>query len=58
MRVFWLSPVPSLYNEQLAGGWVASLETIFRKYLPDIELGICFESTDDVFKVKRDEVTP
>lgn len=57
MRVLWLSPVPSLYNEQLAGGWVASLETIFRKYLPDINLGICFESTDDVFKVKREEVT-
>lgn len=57
MRVLWLSPVPSLYNEQLAGGWVASLETIFRKYLLDIELGICFESTDDVFKVKREEVT-
>lgn len=57
MKVLWLSPVPSLYNEQLAGGWVASLETIFRKYLPDTELGICFESTDDVFKIKREEVT-
>lgn len=57
MRVLWLSPVPSLYNEQLAGGWVASLETIFRKYLPEVELAICFESSDDKFKVKRDEVT-
>lgn len=57
MNVFWLSPVPSLYNEQLAGGWVASLENIFRKYLHEVKLGICFESSDDIFKQKKDEVT-
>lgn len=43
MRVLWFSPVPSCYEQSLAGGWVASLEEAVKNYCKDIELGIVFE---------------
>lgn len=43
MKVLWLSPTPSMYDEQKIGGWITSLESSFRKYAPEIELGIAFE---------------
>lgn len=57
MRVLWLSVTPSLYEEKISGGWVASLERIIRQYGKGIELGIAFEHTDKYFKVVRDGVT-
>lgn len=43
MRILWLSPTPSMFDEQKIGGWITSLEAAFRKYASDIELGIAFE---------------
>ena len=43
MKVLWFSVTPSLFDEEKKGGWVTSLEEIFRKYHPDVELGIVFE---------------
>lgn len=43
MRILWLSPTPSMFDEQKIGGWITSLESAFRKYAPDLELGIAFE---------------
>jgi len=57
MRVLWFSCTPSMYDEKLYGGWVASLERVVRDYCPDIELGIAFEHTDNIFKKEKDGVT-
>lgn len=43
MRVLWLSPTPSMYDEKCYGGWVASLELVFAKHLKNVDLGIAFE---------------
>lgn len=56
MRVLWFSITPSLYDEKMCGGWVASLEDAIRKYSTDIDLGIAFEHKDNSFKVERDGV--
>ena len=58
MRVLWLSVTPSLYDEQKIGGWIASLESIFQKYLFDkVQLGIAFEYKESKFKVEKNGVT-
>jgi glycosyltransferase involved in cell wall biosynthesis len=57
MRVLWFSPTPSLFDEKKYGGWVASLELIFRKYLKEYELGIAFEYNNADFKVVKNSVT-
>lgn len=57
MRVLWFSPTPSLFDEKKYGGWVASLELIFRKYLKEYELGITFEYNNADFKVVKNGVT-
>lgn len=56
MRVLWFSPTPSLYDEKKYGGWVASLESLVRKYCKEIKLGIAFEHTDPQFKVEKGNV--
>lgn len=57
MRVLWFSITPSLYSDQLAGGWVASLEQIIRDNCPEVDLGISFELKDPNFKVVKNGVT-
>lgn len=57
MRVLWFSVTPSLYDNIIFGGWIASLERIVRQYGEGIRLGIAFEHTDKVFKTERDGVT-
>lgn len=57
MRVLWLATSPSLYVEGKVMGWIGSLEHIVRKCCPEIELGITFEYSDDIFKVERNRVT-
>lgn len=42
MRVLWISPTPSLFDEKKYGGWIGSLERIISN-AADIELGIAFE---------------
>lgn len=37
MRVLWLAVVPSLYDEGKIGGWIGSLENIFRVYKKELE---------------------
>ena len=56
MRVLWFSVTPSLYEEKVTGGWVASLERVVRQYGKNIELGIAFEHSDRCFKVERNGV--
>lgn len=56
MRVLWFAVTPSLYDEKVTGGWVASLERVVRQYGDNIELGIAFEHSDCCFKVERDGV--
>lgn len=57
MRVLWFAMTPSCYDVKNSGSWIEALEKIFKKYLPDVELGIAFEHQDDVFKVERNGVT-
>lgn len=57
MKVLWFSVTPSLYDEENKGGWVASLEGIFRKYYPDIKLGIVFEYKTSANKKASGNVT-
>lgn len=57
MKVLWISPTPSMFDELKYGGWVASLEQIFRKYLPNIDLGIVFEYPLGSDKTKKNNVT-
>lgn len=57
MRVLWFAATPSLYDEKMIGGWIASLERIMRQYLPDVPLGIAFEHTDSCFKKECENVT-
>ena len=44
------------YDVRNTGSWIEALEKIFRKYLPEVELGIAFEHQDELFKVERDGV--
>lgn len=57
MKVLWFSITPSCYDVKNTGSWIQALEEIFRKYLPEVELGIAFEHSDNVFKVERNGVT-
>ena len=57
MRVLWFAMTSSCYDVKNTGSWIEALEKIFRRYLPEVELGIAFEHQDDVFKVERDGVT-
>lgn len=57
MRVLWFSITPSCYDVKNTGSWVQALEEIFRKHLPEVELGIAFEHQDEVFKTERNGVT-
>ena len=43
MRVLWLSPTPSLFDEKKIGGWITSLEVAVKKYAPETQFGIVFE---------------
>ena len=56
MRVLWFAMTSSCYDVKNTGSWIEALEKIFRKYLPDVELGIAFEHQDDVFRVNRNGV--
>lgn len=47
----------SCYDVKNTGSWIEALEKIFKRYLPEVELGIAFEHHDDVFKVERSGVT-
>ena len=51
MRVLWFSVTPSLYEEKVTGGWVASLERVVRQYGKNIELGIAFEHSDQKISI-------
>lgn len=58
MRVLWFSVSPSLYSSNGSNhglGWIASLERIARED-KDIELGVAFEHTDDIFKIVQNGV--
>lgn len=57
MRVLWFSLTPSLYDEKLYGGWVASLERLIKSQCNDIELGIAFEHNDRCFKKYKNGTT-
>ncbi len=57
MRVLWFSVTPSLYDEKLYGGWVASLERLIKSQCPDIKLGIAFEHNDRCFKMDKNGTT-
>ena len=62
MRVLWLSPANTLFNEKgdrayNGKGWVASLQSAVRTYAPDIELGAAFLSEDCAPAVVQDGVT-
>lgn len=57
MRVLWLSPTPSLYDEKKYGGWIASLEDAIRQYGQDIELGIAFQYSKNNEKKTAGSVT-
>lgn len=57
MRILWFSVTPSLYKKVYYGGWVASLENIFRKYNNTDELGIAFEYIKKEEYEKKDNVT-
>lgn len=60
MRVLWFAVTPSLYGQNTVGhnggGWVASLEQIF-KSLSVVELGVAFEHHDKLFKSVQEGVT-
>lgn len=47
----------SCYDVKNSGSWIEALEKIFKRYLPDVKLGLAFEHQDNVFKVERDGVT-
>lgn len=57
MRVLWFAMTSSCYDVKNTGSWIEALEKIFKRYLPDVELGIAFEHQDEVFKVDREGVT-
>lgn len=57
MRVLWFAMTSSCYDVKNTGSWIEALEKIFKRYLPDVELGITFEHQDEVFKVNRERVT-
>lgn len=57
MRILWFAMTSSCYDVRNTGSWIEALEKIFKKYLPDVELGIAFEHQDEVFKVDREGVT-
>lgn len=57
MNVLWFACSSACYEKAKQGSWIESLEMIFRKNLKDVQLGIAFEHTDNVFKVKRNGVT-
>lgn len=57
MRVLWFAMTSSCYDVKNTGSWIEALEKIFKRYLPDVELGITFEHQDEVFKVNREGVT-
>ena len=48
---------PGCYDVQNTGSWIEALEHIFRQHLPSVDLAMCFEHQDDVFKVERNGVT-
>lgn len=56
MKVLWFAMTSSCYDIKNTGSWIEALEKIFKRYIPDTELGIAFEHEDDIFKVKRDGV--
>lgn len=60
MKVLWFAVTPSMYSQNSVahngGGWIASLEALARN-VPNLTLGIAFEHSDNVFCVKRDEIT-
>lgn len=58
MRVLWFSGNPSLYDSKrknFDGGWVSSLEEIISQEA-DIELGITFVHSDNIFKTEQNNV--
>ncbi len=58
MRVLWFAVTPSLYDERINGGWIASLERVVNQYSEfNIELGIAFEYPDDKYKVIKNGST-
>lgn len=61
MRVLWFSINSSLYISRNGakaghGGWIGSLEHIVRQH-DDFQLGIAFESKENIFKDVQDGVT-
>ena len=44
----------SCYDVKNTGSWIEALEKIFRKYLPDVELGIAFGSGKRCYGFKTD----
>ena len=56
MKVLWFSVTPSLYDEKIYGGWIASLERIIHEY-KNIELAIAFEYESDEFKKTKNNTT-
>jgi len=56
MRVLWFSVTPALYEKRLSGTWIGALQKIIQKE-SNIDLGVAFEHTDNVFKVVNDDVT-
>lgn len=56
MKVLWLAVTPSLYDEGVIGGWIASLEKLVKTKCKWIDLAIAFEHSDRKFKVNKDGV--
>ena len=57
MKVLWFAMTSACYDVKNTGSWIEALEKIFKKFLPEVGLGIAFEHQNDIFKVNREGVT-
>lgn len=48
---------PGCYDVINTGSWIEALQKVFREYLLDVELGLVFEHSDNIFKVEKDSVS-
>lgn len=56
MRVLWFAITPGCFHVVNTGSWIEALQRIFMKYLPNVDLGICFEYSESG-KKKEDGVS-
>lgn len=48
---------PGCYDVINTGSWIEALQKVFSEYLPEVELGLVFEHSDDIFRVKKDGIS-